>query len=55
MSTGPAVSVVLLLALALGMAAVAWQDTLPPALVGAMLLLAVLAAAAAVLRLEGAM
>ena len=50
MTTGPAVVVVLLLALALGVAAVAWQNTLPRALVGTMLLLAVLAATAAVVR-----
>jgi hypothetical protein len=50
-TTGVAAAVVLLLALALGVAAAAWDDTQPPVLVGAMLVLAVLAALAAVVRL----
>jgi hypothetical protein len=51
MTIGTAVRVVLLLALALGVTAAAYRDALPPALVGAMLALAVLAAPAAVVRL----
>jgi hypothetical protein len=50
-TTGAAVWTVLLLAVVLGVTAAAYRDALPPALVGAMLALAVLAALAAVVRL----